>query len=379
FLPSKLRQKNIARLREKAAPLDIVMGFGPLSFFDLPAVYDGIALAKAQGLAMIEHTMENPEEARRYQERVEHYLERYGEKLAPQDQKVLNAVMNIPPLSAIDGMVKLRRFAGQLLGRDGVGRALSPEDKALLAPLRRKLPSVVPLLDHLDVLPGFVSVHSVWLNPADIKAYADKGAVISHNPESNMYLSSGVAPLVEYQEAGVPVTLATDGAASNDRIDFFTAMRSMTNLQKAYNMNAELSSEIEPWDILEAATIAGAKALALEKRTGSIAPGKEADLVLLNRDVIGMAPYVGQKKVDNRAAIIVNSASARDVNTVISDGNIVVAEGQLQGHDEADLARRLDEIADKVVRRVRDGKLWDQVYPLSGLQQYASVRKADRL
>lgn len=375
FLPSSLRAKNIARLRKAATPLDVVMGFGPLSFFDLPAVYDGIFVAMEQSMALSEHTMENPEESRAYQKRVKEYLDRFGKQLQPADLVILKSVGDVPPLSSMDGVVKLRRFARQMLAHDGIGGTLSPADKALLNPLKQDLPTMIPLLDHLGVLPGFLAIHSVWLNPSDFKAYVARGTTVSHNPESNMYLSSGAAPIVDYQTAGITISLGTDGAASNDRIDFFTAMRNMINLQKVYNMNVELTAEIKPWDILKAATINGAEAMGIANRTGSIKTGKEADIVLLSKKFIDLAPYVDKNKI----AIIINSAAVRDVKTVISDGNIVVSNGRLAEHNEAELAQRLDRIVKNVIIRCEKGKNWKEIYPISSLQQYASVREPDNL
>lgn len=373
FMPSSLRQQTIAELRNSAAPLDIIMGFGPLSFYSIPAVYDGIVVADALDMSMSEHTMENPEESRSYQSSVRGYLNQYGTQLRPSDRAVLGDVLEVPAPSDLDGVVKLRRFASQLISHDGIGGTLTPTEKVMLRDLEQDLPTMIPFLDHLNVLEGFLAIHSVWLNQIDFDTYVNRGTTVSHNPESNMYLSSGAAPIVDYQQNGVLISLGTDGAASNDRIDAFTAMRNMINLQKVTNMNATLSAEITPWEVLQTATINGAQAMGLESRTGSLAEGKEADIVLLNTNFISLAPYVDQDDV----AIIINSASVRDVDTVISDGTIVVSGGRLIERNEAMLAQELDQIVTDVVARQQDGKTWSEDYVLSSLKQYASVRRAD--
>ena len=239
FQPSVLREAEILRLRQSAAPLDVVMGFGPLSFYGVPAVYDGIRIAQDNGIRMTEHTMENPQEARSFQANVAAYLAAHGQELSQADRQALEAVTAIPAISKADGVVKLRRFARQMLNHDGVGTPLSPEDKALLTPLQETLPTMIPLLDHLKALDGFLAIHSVWLNDQDFDTYLSNGTTISHNPESNMYLSSGAAPIYDYLDKGITVSLGTDGAASNDRIDALTAMRNMVNLQKAYKQHGQ--------------------------------------------------------------------------------------------------------------------------------------------
>ncbi len=375
FLPSNLRQRAIEELRANAAPLDIVMGFGPLSFYDIPAVYDGIVVADALDMSMSEHTMENPEEARSYQSRVAEYLARYGSQLQTTDRAILEEVGRIPTPSDLDGVVKLRRFASQMISHDGIGGTLTPEEKSMLQDLEQDLPTMIPFLDHLNVLQGFLAIHSVWLNRADFDTYINRGTMVSHNPESNMYLSSGAAPITDYGQKGILVSLGTDGVASNDRIDAFTAMRNMVNLQKVYNMNATLSAEITPWEILETATINGAKALGMAAETGSLVVGKEADIVLLNTNFISLSPYVDQGDI----AIIINSASVRDVDTVISNGTLVVSNGRLAERNEAALAQELDQIVTNVVARQETGKIWSENYSLSSLKQYASVRRADTI
>ena len=90
----------------------------------------------------------------------------------------------------------------------------------------RKLASPVPLLEHLGALSAaFFGIHSVWLDTADVDAYVRNNVSVNYNPESNMYLASGVAPITEYLRRGLNVALGTDGTASNDRIEMLAAMR----------------------------------------------------------------------------------------------------------------------------------------------------------
>src|SRR5690606_10223417 len=79
--------------------------------------------------------------------------------------------------------------------------------------------------------PVTLGAHGVWVSPDEIRMLADRGVAISHNPESNMKLASGTAPVLDYLASGVTVGLGTDGAASNNDMDMFEAMRQAALLQ----------------------------------------------------------------------------------------------------------------------------------------------------
>jgi 5-methylthioadenosine/S-adenosylhomocysteine deaminase len=349
------------RALQRVAPerLEIWMGYGPLSFFGVPAVYDGIALAQRNRLRMTEHTMENVGEQRVMQETLGEYLRDFGGKLAEADRNAIAGAI-APKLSKSDAFVRLQRLAGQIAESDP---DLGPDEQAILEKIPKyQTPSPVSLLDHLGgIPPGFVSIHSVWQTPADLDLYARRGAFLSYNPESNMYLSSGAAPMLWWRKRpGLGLSLGTDGAASNDAINAFAAMRAAVDVQKLEIANATVSAAITPWDILRMATLGGAKALGREGRIGSIAVGKEGDLVLLSADRLGMTPFT-PRSAAQMAAVIVNAASPRDVDTVISNGRIMVRGGEL-AVDEGRLARGLTAAANNAAQRLRDGSVWNQTF-----------------
>jgi 5-methylthioadenosine/S-adenosylhomocysteine deaminase len=127
--------------------------------------------------------------------------------------------------------------------------------------------------------PNLVSVHSVHLTPGEIAMLADHGSSVAHCPSSNLKLASGFAPVAALVAAGVNVGLGTDGAASNNRLDAFQEMRQAALLAKAVAGDAEA---IPAHKALEMATLAGARALGLDGRIGSIVPGKRADLAAVS-------------------------------------------------------------------------------------------------
>ncbi|MEM9687429.1 MAG: amidohydrolase family protein [Bacteroidota bacterium] len=214
--------------------------------------------------------------------------------------------------------------------------------------------SPIPLLDYLGALKNFIAIHSVWTLHDDISIFNKEGnkVHVSHNPESNMYLSSGIAPVLDYLNADVPVTLGTDGAASNDGIDFFSAMRAFWNLQKIKHLNSSAIKQLDEWDVIKAATLYGAEALGIAHKTGSITKGKEADLFLLSENSLGMSPITHK----NVLPLIIYSASPRDVEYVISNGKIVVEKGALTQFDEHHLAAGLSAASQKAHERVNQGK-----------------------
>ena len=123
--------------------------------------------------------------------------------------------------------------------------------------------------------PGFIGVHAVHLNEDEIRLLAETGSHVAHCPTSNLKLASGFSPVVQMRQAGIPVGLGTDGAASNNRLDLFGEMRLASLLAKGLSNDA---SALPAGEVLRMATLDAASALGLAHTIGSIAPGKQADL-----------------------------------------------------------------------------------------------------
>jgi 5-methylthioadenosine/S-adenosylhomocysteine deaminase len=135
--------------------------------------------------------------------------------------------------------------------------------------------------------PNLVAVHAVHLDDREIGLLAQNGCSVVHCPSSNLKLASGFAPVGALLAKGVNVALGTDGAASNNRLDMFQEMRTAALLAKAVGGDA---TAMPAHAALQAATLAGAKALGLEKTAGSIAPGKAADLIAVDFDAPELSP-----------------------------------------------------------------------------------------
>ncbi|GAB6173660.1 amidohydrolase [Paradesulfitobacterium aromaticivorans] len=196
----------------------------------------------------------------------------------------------------------------------------------------------VEWLDELGLFGGqVVAAHCVHLTEKDMDILAAKGVAVAHNPESNMKLNSGTAPIPELRARGVTVGLGTDGASSNNNLDLFGEMRSAAFQQK---LKAG-STALPAYEVLEMATIGGAKALGLEE-VGMLAPDFKADLISVNMDQPHFYPRF------SIPAHLVYAAHAGDVRTVIVDGKLLMEERKLLTLDEKRICQEVEERAKRI-------------------------------
>src|SRR5581483_8943161 len=127
--------------------------------------------------------------------------------------------------------------------------------------------------------PRTVAAHGVWVDDADIAILKRCGVGVSHNTESNMKLASGAAPVTKYLAAGVPLGLGTDGAASNNDLDMFEAMRQAAFLAKLVTRDP---TAVPARTALDLATMGGARALGMHATIGSLEKGKRADMIAVS-------------------------------------------------------------------------------------------------
>lgn len=201
----------------------------------------------------------------------------------------------------------------------------------------------VAYLNDLGVLDQNVIIaHGVHLTAEDIEIVAQKGVSIAHNPECNMKLSSGVAPIPELLKAGVKVGLGTDGVASNNDMDMFNEMNTAAILHK---LHANDPTVMNARSVLEMATINGAKVLGMENEIGSLEVGKKADMILLDM----MQPHA--HPLYNIYSLIVYSMKGSDVRTVFIDGKIVMQDGRFAHLDELGLYAKVEEVANRIRER----------------------------
>jgi cytosine/adenosine deaminase-related metal-dependent hydrolase len=169
--------------------------------------------------------------------------------------------------------------------------------------------------------PRRLLVHAVWLSDDDIARVARSGTHISHNPASNSKLASGICRVSEMLAAGVNVALGCDGGPSNNTYDLLRDLRWVSGLAKARTLDP-LTLPAE--QVLEMATLGGARAAGWADRTGSLEPGKEADVVVVDAHGVGMTPN------PNPVSALVYCATGADVREVWVQGRHLVSAGVCQ-------------------------------------------------
>lgn len=203
----------------------------------------------------------------------------------------------------------------------------------------------VAILDSLKFwAPVTIAAHAVWINPDEITLLKQRNVGVSNNPESNMKLSSGTAPVMGYRKAGVNVGIGTDGAASNNDLDMFEAMRQAAFQQKLITMDPTAISAPEA---LEMATIGGARVLGQHARVGSLESGKRADLI-----VVGLSK-ARQVPLFDPVAQIVYSSRGDDVETTIVNGKVLMRDRKMLTLDEARVLSDARAAADLVRKAVQ--------------------------
>src|SRR6202521_3174285 len=176
--------------------------------------------------------------------------------------------------------------------------------------------------------PRLIAVHSIHLEDSELDLMAREGVSVAHCPSSNLKLASGIAPVAAMRARGIRVGVGTDGAASNNRLDVMTEMRTAALLAKAASGDASVVSAAEA---LEMATIEGARALGLDGTIGSLVPGKAADLAAVELSSVETLPCF------DPVSHLVYAAGREHVSHVWIEGRARVAERRLVGLDEQDL------------------------------------------
>jgi 5-methylthioadenosine/S-adenosylhomocysteine deaminase len=190
-----------------------------------------------------------------------------------------------------------------------------------------------------------VLAHAVHLTGADMELIARRGAGVAHNPQCNMKLASGVAPIPRLLEMGVAVGIGTDGVASNNDLDMFDEMRTCAFSHK---MNLNDPTVMDARTVLEAATMGGARLLGMNGLIGSLEPGKRADLVMLDLNRPHAHP------VFNIYSLIVYSLRGGDVHSVMVDGRLLMEDGKMLTVDEADLFDQVEALAGEITAHRSD-------------------------
>ena len=245
------------------------------------------------------------------------------------------------------GLRAVRRVADQT----GMGITMhvneSPFDN--ISSLERFGRPTIPMLAHTGLLgPDFVAVHCVHMTPEDIQLFVDHRVSVAYNAVSNMYLGSGIAPIVAMEAAGLTIGIASDGSGSNNCQDMLETLKFSALLQKVAAQNAGV---VCAQQALDWATRGGAAALGMADRVGSLEVGKAADFFLLNPFTPKAIP------VHDPVATLVYSAGQANVDTVVVAGRVLMEGGVFRHLDEAALLRAAQVAAQRLAQRAGTERL----------------------
>ena len=199
-------------------------------------------------------------------------------------------------------------------------------------------------VEHLDALgllgPKTIGAHCIHVTDSDIGTLAARGVTVSHNPQSNMKISSGVAPVERLRAAGALVTVGTDGTCSNNDLDMFEELRTAAFLQKSATGDPVA---LPAYEALRLATANGARAMGYaDGELGVIRTGALADVIVVDMQKPHLQP------VHDVVSNVVYCGKASDVETVVVGGRIVVENRRIGGIDLPELYRGVAEAVARI-------------------------------
>jgi cytosine/adenosine deaminase-related metal-dependent hydrolase len=212
--------------------------------------------------------------------------------------------------------------------------------------MRRYGTSMVHHLDDVGLLsPRLSTAHTIWLDDRDIALMAARGAIPVHNPESNLKIGAGIAPIARMLAAGVTVALGTDGAGTNDNLDMHDVMRIAVMLQRPGEPDRKRWPTAH--DALTMATISGGKAMRIAG-LGRLRPGAPADFVLHDLTMSSWVP------LNDPVLQVVFGASGSTIHTVIIEGRIVVENRRILSFDVEPILAEVRGLVPRLRERNRD-------------------------
>ena len=268
------------------------------------------------------------------------YVERFVQKWKG-NELIIPAIAPHAPYTVSEEHLKAVRAFSDRTGAPIVTH-ISETKREVDDSIKAKGASPVDYLSRIGFLSDrVIAAHMVWPNDGEIAILKRIGVGVVHNPQSNMKLASGVAPVPKMLTEGLRVGLGTDGAASNNDLNMWEEMDTAAKLHKLISNDPKVMTALEAFEL---ATIRGARALHLEKEIGSIEKGKRADLVIVNRDSLNQIP------VYNIYSDLVYATKASDVETVIINGRVVMRDRRLLTLNEAAIKEEARQFREKIIK-----------------------------
>ncbi len=263
----------------------------------------------------------------------------YAERWKGRSRLITPSVFCHAPYTCSDGTLLAAKAAADDMGlifQVHVAETRFERDRSI----KEKGLSPVAHLDRLGILDHrTLLAHCVWVDDADIATINRRGCAVSHCPESNMKLASGIAPVTAMQSSGITVSLGTDGCASNNNLDLFGEMGTAAKLHKVATFDP---TAMNAASVLNMATIDGARAIGLADRIGSLEVGKQADIVILDTRAPHLTPMYHPE------SHIVYAAGGADVRHVLVAGRQVVRDRRLLTIDIGEVIDRVNAIAQEI-------------------------------
>ena len=230
---------------------------------------------------------------------------------------------------------------------------------------------VVPWVKKLGLLEAkVIAAHCVHVDEGEIRTLEHSHAGVAHNPSSNLKLASGIAPVVDMLNTGLNVGVGTDGPASNNDLDLFEEMRLASFIAKtSTNDPTALPASL----VVEMATRMGAKALHLGDITGSLEPGKRADIISVHLNTTHNLPHF-KREPQSIYARLVYAAKSTDVRDVMVNGAWVMRAGELLTVDEAGIIEEAAEYAKRIDQFLveREDSVLSKLIAIGGAEQEES-------
>lgn len=210
----------------------------------------------------------------------------------------------------------------------------------------------VEYLEKLGVLDeNFLMAHAIWLSKKEILSVKKANAKVAHNAVTNQWSAGGIADIPLMRALGITVGIGCDGPSSNNNQDMIRAMKSCALM---HHLNSFSSTAITAEDVLEMATIDGAKALRIDDKVGSIEAGKRADLAVIDLAKPHLSPCA--RPVSN----LVYSADGHDIVTTIVDGKILMENRVIQTVDEREVIEKIDKITKRLAEKSGIDKFYEE-------------------
>ncbi len=271
------------------------------------------------------------------------YVERYVSRWKGHELIIAAVAPHAPYTVSEDHLKAIRAFAD----RTGVPIVthISETKREVEDSLKAKGASPVAYLDRIGFLDKqVIAAHMVWPLENDLSILKSRGVGIVHNPQSNMKLASGVAPVPKMMADGLLVGLGTDGAASNNDLNMWEEMDTAAKLHKVFSGDPKVMTAKQAFEL---ATIRGAESLHLEKEIGSLEPGKRADLAIVERTSLHQMPLY------NLYSDLVYATKASDVQTVIINGRVVMRDRHLLTLNESSIKKRARVFRERILQSLK--------------------------